>query len=394
MTRHIIKLALVSSVALLNYVPASWALDADIFADQLIANFSSNGAEIEFADLSLNGNDVIMTDSFLIVEGDRLPLGNILFKNVEERDNGDYNIETTSFSNIDVDEDGVELTLDDIEIGNLTIFKDISASENMSDFIIYESLSTGPLNIKLDGAETFSFAASDFTADIANDNAMTFTGSIADISLNLMALPDRNAKQTAKAMGYDVLTGQMEMAGGWNAQTGQLELPLFEIAFDDVGGLNFTFDMSGYTLDFAAEFRDMQKKLIDSADHQKTQQAAGMALLGMMQQLTLNSASLTFDDASITEKTLAFIGQQQGMSADQMATAAKGMMPFLLAGLGMPSLQQQISSAANIYLDDPQNIEIKAEPSERVTFSQIMGAAMADPKAIVDLLNVQITANQ
>jgi hypothetical protein len=128
-------------------------------------------------------------------------------------------------------------------------------------------------------------------------------------------------------------------------------------------------------------------------DPEAAQQAMGFAMLGMLQQLSFNSASVRFDDASVTEKALTFAGKQQGMSGDQMRMAIKGMMPLMLGQLGLPALQQQISAATNIYLDNPGNITISAKPASPVAVPVIMGAGMGDPKTLVDLLNVQVTAN-
>jgi hypothetical protein len=77
-----------------------------------------------------------------------------------------------------------------------------------------------------------------------------------------------------------------------------------------------------------------------------------------------------------------------------MAQAVKGLLPFALARIGIPELQQQITDAVSIYLDNPQSLEIKAQPSEAVSFGQIMGSAMADPRSLHKLLGVTVTANQ
>lgn len=117
-------------------------------------------------------------------------------------------------------------------------------------------------------------------------------------------------------------------------------------------------------------------------------------MMGMMQQLTFNSASVRFDDASLTRRALDFAGKQQGVSGEQMGQALKGMLPLMLGQLGIPALQQQISAAANVYLDNPGNITITAKPAQPVAVPVIMGAGMGNPKSLVDLLNVQVTANQ
>jgi hypothetical protein len=116
--------------------------------------------------------------------------------------------------------------------------------------------------------------------------------------------------------------------------------------------------------------------------------------MGLMQQLIYNGASIRFDDAGITAKVLDYAGKQQGVDGKQFAQSIKGMLPMLLGSLKMPDLQQQISTAANSYLDDPKSIEVSAKPAQPMPFPQIMGAAMGNPADLAKTLNVQITANQ
>ena len=58
-----------------------------------------------------------------------------------------------------------------------------------------------------------------------------------------------------------------------------------------------------------------------------------------------------------------------------------------------PALQQQITAAANAYFDNPESLTITAQPAEPVPFAQIMGIGATDPRQLVDLLDVKVTAN-
>ena len=57
--------------------------------------------------------------------------------------------------------------------------------------------------------------------------------------------------------------------------------------------------------------------------------AQGMAMLGLMQQLTFNGASIRFDDDSLTGKVLDYVAKQQGMKPEDIANQAKAIVPFL-----------------------------------------------------------------
>ena len=111
-----------------------------------------------------------------------------------------------------------------------------------------------------------------------------------------------------------------------------------------------------------------------------------------MQQLTINNMSVRFDDDSLTNKVLEFIGKQQGVSAKDLANQVKALVPFATGQLNNPELAAQVSAAVNTYLDDPKSLEIEAAPSAPVPFSAIMGGAMTNPMSLTQTLGLKVTA--
>jgi hypothetical protein len=126
-----------------------------------------------------------------------------------------------------------------------------------------------------------------------------------------------------------------------------------------------------------------------------------MEMLALAQQLSLNGATIRFDDASLTGKILDFVAMQQGQKREDVVNIAKAGLPFALMQMQLPDLATAIAPAINTFLDDPKSIEIKAAPPSPVPFTLIGGAAMANPndpgataKAIWNMLGVTVTANQ
>jgi hypothetical protein len=120
-----------------------------------------------------------------------------------------------------------------------------------------------------------------------------------------------------------------------------------------------------------------------------------------MQRLSLNGATIRFDDASLTGKILDFVAQQQGLKREDVVNVAKAGLPLALMQVQLTDLAAAISPAINAYLDAPGSIEIKAAPPQPVPFTMLGGAAMANPndpgaaaKAIWSMLGVTVTANQ
>jgi hypothetical protein len=117
-------------------------------------------------------------------------------------------------------------------------------------------------------------------------------------------------------------------------------------------------------------------------------------MLGLLQQLTFNSASIRFDDDSLTNKVLDYVGKQQGMSGKDIANQAKAIVPFGMAQLNNPELTAQVTAAVSAYLDSPKSIEISAEPASPVPFALIMAGAMANPADLTKTLGVTVNANE
>lgn len=369
------------------------ALDADKFAEQLLATLSHNGTYLTYGELSLKDNDIVMSNSFVRLETEKLPLGTILFKNVAEQQNGDYNVETAIFDDLSLNEDHFTLTLDDIKIENLRLPQSVGR-DDLSQFVLYDRFSTGPLALTVHGKDAVAFSDAELIVNISSGTMMSMTGAITELSFDLNSLTGSNAKQAAQDMGYDILNGGLEFAAAWNAETGHLDVPLYELSINELGSLNLAVEFGGYTLEFARQVQELQNQIAEQAGNAQAQHAASMALMGMVQQLTLKSASIMFDDQSITNRLFDYFGAQQGMTGQQTVQMAKGFLPFLVGRLGMPDLQSQIIAAASEYFDNPQNLKVSAEPETPVLFGQIVGAAMVDPKTIPDLINLDIQANQ
>lgn len=158
------------------------------------------------------------------------------------------------------------------------------------------------------------------------------------------------------------------MKGSWELQTGNLALDEYALDFKNVGRLNIAMDLSGYTLQFMKSLQEAAKAAEANPNRKEADQAMALAMLGLMQQLTFNSASIRFDDASITKKALDYAGSQQGVTGEQLAQSLKGLVPIMMAQLNLPELQNQVSSAVNAFLDNPKSLTISAEPEKPVPF--------------------------
>lgn len=393
MTLKLARHAFLSSTILLGLTYSSLALDADKFGEQLKAAFSNGGASIEYSAIKIDGDNVLLEDTKVTSAAESVPIGTVQLSGVAELDDGSIRIEKTIVDDVNREEKNFKFTMSGIEIDGLRL-PSLNADSEAYPYVLYERALTGPTVLTQNGVDVFKIAGSEATIDVADDlQFMKFDGSVDGMVIDLSAVKDPRAKQAIADMGYQALRGDIQMKGDWDAKTGRMNMPEFALTLNDAGRINMAFDFGGYTHDLIKQLQDIQKQMADQTD-EKAQQAAGMASLGLLQQLTLNSMSIRFDDASLTEKVLEFAGSKQGMSAEQTAQTAKALLPLALGRLGIPELQKQIAAAASAYLDNPQNIEIRAAPPAPIPFGQIMGAGMADPRSIPAFIGVEVLANQ
>ncbi len=105
-------------------------------------------------------------------------------------------------------------------------------------------------------------------------------------------------------------------------------------------------------------------------------------MLGLLQQLTFNSAQIRFDDGSITSRALEFAGKQQGVSGKQLARRAEGDdADHDGSAQHSGTAERPVSAAVSTYLDNPKSLAVTAAPDKPVPLPMIIGAAMGAPRS-------------
>jgi hypothetical protein len=378
-------------------VPAM-ALDADDFATKVAAVASQGGASLTFNDIDQSGSTIVLKSARFQAGGRTdqamLDLGDIVFTGVEESGEGSYFVNLVEFDDVDVASDGKRISVADIQLNGLIVSTDPGAVP-LPGLIPVESFSTGNIRVEENGAQIFAMSGivseNDYSDDYSSQR-LEMNGS--GLSIDVSRVRDAKIRDAFAGMGYQNLTGSFRMKAGWEAEGGKLDISEYSLALDDVGRLALSLEISGYTTEVMQAMQQAQELAAANPDSQSAQQGLGFAMLGLMQQMNFVNASIRFEDQSLTGRALSYTGKQQGITGEQMGQAMKGMLPLMLGQLGIPALQQQISAAANIYLDNPGSITVSARPANPVSLPVIMGAGMGDPRTLVDLLNVEVTANQ
>jgi hypothetical protein len=232
------------------------------------------------------------------------------------------------------------------------------------------------------------------TSEVADDNASVgFDVKVNGIKADLSMIEDPAAKDSLQQLNLTNIDGKISMVGNWELGPGTIAVEEYALDFANIGKLDMAFSVSGYTLDFIRSANETAKAMEANANKEEAQQAANLAMLGLLQRLTFNSAQIRFDDAGITKRALDYVGKQQGTSGEQMAQMLKAMTPMVLSQYNIPELQNMLSAAVNTYLDKPESLTFTAQPQKGVPFPMIMGAAMGAPNTLPTVLGVKVKAN-
>ena len=391
-----LKTGLAAGFALLVSTQLSSALDADDFAKKFAAAYASQGANITYGGVSADGDTVTLKDVGIEVPGEEngLALGDLTFNGVEEDGSGGYTAKSFTDDELEFSEQDVKVTVSDLKVENLRI-PGKPGAESVDDLLWYDSATTGPIALTIEGRDVFKASRSTTTTSKSSDGSrMDFDARVDGLEIDLSDVEDAQAQQTINGMGYQYLNGDVVLNGHWAPETGEVALTEYALTLDDVGRLGMKFSISGYTLEFIKGLQQMQERMANQDDEGQSQQAMGLAMMGMMQQLTFNSLSIRFDDASLTDKILDMVASRRGMSRDQMVQGLQGMLPLMLAQFQNPDFQKQVTEAVSLYLSDPKSIEISAQPEAPLPFASVAGSAMGAPQTLPQVLNVSVTANQ
>lgn len=386
---------MLSSAAILSFASSAFALDGVDLLKKINAAYAIQGVSLASDGIDVDGSTVTLKGaSFkpISAAGPGTQLGNVTMTGVEEEAGG-YKVDKVAFPDLSATKEGVTVNATDMSISGLTIPADATAS-GLDGMLLYQKAHAGPIHIVKDGLEVFSLEGIDANLTERGDKSgFDFDSSIKAIKADLSKVDDPASQDTINKLALQHVNGNVTMKGSWALQPGTIDIKDFAIDLDNIGRLDLAFEISGYTLDFMKSLQDTMKASQANPNKAEAQQATGLAMLGLMQQLTLNSAEITFKDASITKRALDYAGASQGVSGVQMANTLKGLTPIMLAQLNIPELQAAVSAAVSSYLDDPKSFTVTAAPAKPVPFPMIVGAAMGAPNTIPSVIGLKVSAN-
>ena len=405
------KFVLLATVAAgLLTQPAS-ALEAQAFVDRVAAVYEKIGYGFEFGAATLDGDTITVegvTVNMAGIESEPTSFVSdavITFTGVTEREDGAYFADSVSIPDIDADfaaEPAGHITLSDIRMDGLYIpaGDTIPASDLLQ---LVGSISTGPLSILREGEEVLSYegfeAANTFNPEQGTDQLVDITSTLAlngiSVDLTSMQEEDPAAAATIEQLGLTTISGDITENLTWTMADGHMVVDEFLFDFADVGALDINLDITGMTPAVLDQIYAMQAQMAAAGETPSEEQAQAQMMQGMalMQGVSIVSASVRYDDASIAGRLLDYFASQAGADRASYVEGLKSTLPALVAQSGIPALNDVIVPPVSEFLDNPQSLEVRVAPPSPTSVLVLMAAA-ANPAGLISALGLAVQANK
>jgi hypothetical protein len=399
---------LLGGVATAMLMGPAMALEAQAFVDRVAEVYKTVGYEFKFGAATLDGDTITVdggTVSVISSPGAAMEAmtfdTEVTFSGVVENADGSYTAESVTIPDVDTDfadEPAGHLTLSDIRVDGFYLPAG-NPVPSTGILQLFESFSTGPLSITREGEEVISFESmtseSTFNPSFATtelaDLASTF--SINGISLDLATVgeEDPSAGAIIEALGLTTIAGDVSMDMDWSMADGHMAINEFSFDFADVGAIDITAEITGFTPTVLDQIYAMQASMgaEPSEEQAQAQMMQGMAL---MQGVSIVGASVRYDDASLAGKLLDFFAAQSGADRATFVEGLKSMLPMMLAESGIPALNDLVVPPVSAFLDDPKSLEVKVAPASPTSLLVLMAAA-ANPEGLITALGLAVEAN-
>lgn len=385
------------------------AVEASAFADRLVETSRLMGVVFSYGSATADGDTITLSDFTIAIPGEddiEVP-GDVVFTGVAEAEDGAYSAQTATIADFEYtdDEEGISVSFVDIAAEGIVL----PANPTIDTIIevgydLYDRISAGPLTVSDDeGNELFAVDLMEVTMeDPTEDGTIVSAYQVSGIRGDLSSIEEPEAQEVIEAFGLAQFNASMSGSGAWSPQSGMVTIDDISFVVDELGSISMNFAAGGYTETLYREtmkanlkMSEMMEAGVEIDDEQMA--ALSDSMLELMADVTLIDGAMRYDDNSLFNKVLDFVGAEQGVDGETFKAGLQFMVPMALAEVDDADFKAMVTSAVNTFIADPQNFTISVSPEEPIAFSQFAemeSEIESDPFVLVDLLNLEITANQ
>ena len=198
-----------------------------------------------------------------------------------------------------------------------------------------------------------------------------------------------------EALGLTQINGNISQSMHWNMADGNIEMGSFLFDFADIGSLDITMDLGGFTPALLDQMYDMQAQMLANGTDPASEEAQARSMMvgmQMAQSILLKSVSIRYEDASLAQ-TDRFLRRRAGHRADPDGRRPQGHGARNCGRHGHSGLGRGASAPVAAFLDDPQSLEVAVEPASPTSLL-VLTAAAANPAGLIDVLGLNVEANR
>jgi len=385
------------------------ALDGKAFVDVLQDGMQPYGLTLKYQNLAVDKDNLTLKNARLLQQnsGDTpsLPiyLGTLGFNQVTAAADGSFNVDS-----ITAGSDSLAEAKKAGSGSDRIIVRDIVISQahispkgkiyTIAQYLPYKNVTVKNITYQVDGKTTLSL--DDITAQYEQKGAGQFenTSKIASFTYDPAAWPGKegqDAKAMLNALGYDKIRGNFSAVAVWDPQKGDLDISEYKLVADQLGSLSFSGALSGVTQQFANAY---QKLALQQAENKKPdkqqQQQFSRTALALATQLDFNAFTLTYQDNSLAGRILDYMSKTSAVARQEIVSVLKANVLQNTQNFRDTAFANRVAGQINAFLDKPQSLQITARPQKPVAFSAILLALGLSPEQLIDLLSLNVTANQ
>ncbi|RIY03559.1 hypothetical protein D3218_02050 [Aureimonas flava] len=368
---------------------SSLAADAQAFADRLKAVMADQKVTLSFAGATSEGDDVLLRSA--TVRGaapgeDAVSLGDLRFEDVSGSTADGWRVARVAPGDIDRTDGPTRTRVSGIVVEGLQIEGTNATTPSVSPLFL-DRIAVASASVERDGQGLASLQGVETRMAAGAEGGYSGTFGVQSFTVDTQPADGGRGSAVMADLGYRQFTGNVLGSASWNPQSGALTLDPLQVVVNDAGTLDFSYTLTGYTPSFIQSLSQISQQMQANGGQND---ASGMAVIGLISQLYLQSAELAFTDASLTNRLLDYYAKQNNQTREQMVSGLVGSLPLALAYIQNPEFQAQVTGAVKDFLENPQSLRISIAPPAPVPATQILGAAMGAPQTLPQVLNLSV----
>jgi hypothetical protein len=193
---------------------------------------------------------------------------------------------------------------------------------------------------------------------------------------------DAETSAMLDTLGYDELVFGASLSDRWDPETGTDDAT-WTFSLKDAADVEISYKLTGITLDW----------LMESTAAAGASEDSNAALMAMLNDLGVASATVSVTDRSLLDRAFAVAAEKQGLSVEGSAyrEQMRAALPFIISAAVPAEVANLVTKPLQAFLAGGQRILADASPAAPLRVIDLMQAA-ADPMALPTLLNLTLRA--